>query len=222
MNKPDENTLNRWLRGELEGEELRKVDAWADDHAGDLDSEFKCGIGWEALGLGTEFTNAVPASVEPPYPDFFNHKLQQTIEADELEQAKQAEQSVAPVVTPVEAEPGISLWVKLRWMLMPTAVAAGVAFYAGSQMTQIHPDTPALEDAFVAYERVYVPDSEVAASFSETDRATEIVLEGLHPISDELDIVKGDTSKGTPPTMMVLNPKPKSSADTLDNQVTFF
>ena len=78
MNKPDEQTLNRWLLGELEGEELRQVEAWANDHAGDLDSEFKCGIGWEALGA--DFMKQIPASEEPPYPEFFNHKLQQAIE----------------------------------------------------------------------------------------------------------------------------------------------
>lgn len=214
MNKPDENTLNRWLRGELEGEELRKVDAWADEHAGDLDSEFKCGIGWDALGLGSDFMKAVPASVEPPYPEFFNSKIAQSIEADG------SEQSVEPVIF---AEPSIGIWQKLRWMFMPTAVAAGVAFYAGSQMTESGADSPAVGgSSIVAYERVYVPDSDVAASFSETDRATEIVLEGLHPISDELDIVRGETSDGTPPTMMVIHPMLQSGEDSQENQVTFF
>jgi len=208
MNKPDEHTLNRWLRGELEGEELRKVDAWANDNAGDLDSEFKCDIGWDALGA--DFMQAIPASEEPPYPEFFNSKIQQSIQADVLEQA-------APV--PVNAEP--SIWQKLRWMVLPTAAAAAIAFYAGSQMTQ--PATPAGDSpGIVSYERVYVPDSDVVAAFSESDRATEIVLEGLHPISDELDIVKGETSFGEPPTMMVIQPKQETETDPSANHVSFF
>lgn len=213
MNKPDEHTLNRWLLGELEGEELRKVEAWANDHAGDLDSEFKCGIGWEALGA--QFMNAISSSEEPPYPEFFNHKLQQAIEAEDS--------NLSPV--PVDTIPEVSLWQKLRWMVMPTAVAAGVAFYAGSQMTQPSSDTPLAGvgevATIVSYERIYVPDNDVFAAFSETDRATEIVLKGLHPISDELDIVKGDTSVGTPPTMMVTHPN-EDGSDFSENPVTFF
>ena len=209
MNKPDENTLNRWLLGELEGEELRKVEAWADENVGELDSEFKCNIGWEALGA--DFMKAVPASEEPPYPEFFNHKLQQTIEAGDVEQN----------TVPAQAEPGI--WQKLRWMVMPTAIAAGIAFYAGSHLTSGSVAPGGDQGGIVSYERVYVPNSNVVAAFSETDRATEIILEGLTPISDELDIVKGETSLGDPPSMMVIHPSPQNpQTDPSDNQVTFF
>lgn len=206
MNKPDDITLNRWLNGELEGEELRKMEAWAEENAADLDAEFTCNIGWDALG--SDYMKEVAASEEPPYPEFFNHKLQQAIEADGLEQT---ETLTEPVTSPV-TEP--SIWQKLRWMVLPTAVAAGVAFYAGSHMTPATDQKGAVQAS--NFESVYIPDSGVVAAVSETDGATEIVLEGLKPIADELDIVKGETSLGTPPAMMVI--QPEQPAD----QVNFF
>ena len=210
MNKPDEHTLNRWLRGELEDEELREVDAWAEINAGDLDSEFQCNIGWDALGA--DYMKAIPASEEPPYPEFFNSKIQQSIQAAGPDQTPQS--------VPAQSQAVHSIWQKIRWIFMPTAIAAGIAFYAGSQMTQTA--TPDVGPELVSYERVYVPDSGVVAAFSETDRATEIVLEGLHPISDELDIVKGETSLGESPAMMVIFPKQESDMDLSTNPVTFF
>ncbi len=183
MNRPDEKTLNRWLEGELEGEELRKIDAWAETHAGDLDNEFKCEIGWEALN--DEMMSAIPESTEPPYPEFFNSKIQQAI-LDEMP------------ATNVEL-PASSLWQKLRLVVAPAAISALVAFYAGTQMQNSQATDPS--EVVSEESSVYVPHTGIVAAISESNEATEIILNGLNPISDELDIAAGDTSPGNSPMM---------------------
>ena len=179
MNRPDEKTLNRWLEGELEGEELRKVDTWAEAHAGDLDNEFKCEIGWDALN--DEMMSAMPVSTEPPYPEFFNSKIQQAISEENV------------------VVPSSSLWQKLRLMIAPAAIAALVAFYAGTQMQNTQPTSSA--EVVAEESSVYVPHSGIVAAVSESTDATEIILNGLTPISDELDIAAGETSPGRSPMM---------------------
>jgi hypothetical protein len=184
MNRPDEKTLSSWLEGELEGEELRKVDTWAETHVGELDEEFKREIGWCALN--DELMASLPDSEEPPYPEFFNSKIEQAI-SEVTQHGTLSEPSSPP------------LWQKIRLMIAPAAFAAMVAFYAGTQMQNEKPaDIPA-----VASEQssVYVPNNGIVAAVSESNDATEIILSGLTPISDELDIASGDTSPGRSPMM---------------------
>lgn len=201
MNRPDEKTLCSWLEGELEGEELRKVEVWAEANADDLDAEFKCDIGWDALS--DEMMATLPASEEPPYPEFFNAKVQQAIETGSLPAS-----AIESVVVPAPA----SLWQKLRLMVAPAAIAALVAFYAGMQMRVAEP--VGSDDLAVEQSSVYVPHQGIVAAVSESNGATEIVLDGLAPISDELDIVAGETTAGSSPMM----------ANTLEDvqQYTFF
>ena len=199
MNKPDEKTLNRWLNGELEGEELSQVETWAEQHAGDLDAEFKCSIGWDALN--DECMSSIAASEEPPYPEFFNHKIQQAIENEAHESSFNETPAAQAAPDNVISSPGI--WQKLRWMVLPTAAAAAIAFYAGSNLTQSPANSDRASSGLVAsYDGVYTPDSGVVAAVSESESATEIVLEGLKPISDALDIAHGETSQGDSPYMM--------------------
>ncbi len=188
MNRPNDNTLERWLEGELEGEELLEVDAWAESHAGDLDEEFKCEIGWSALD--DDFLASLPDTEEPPYPDFFNSKIQQAI-------------SEGVVQEDVGGESGSSLWRNLRLVILPAAVAAMVAFYAGTKMQGVDEGVDeGVDDAVASVENsVYVPHSGIVADVSESVDATEIVLSGLAPISDNLDIAAGETSPGDSPMM---------------------
>ena len=188
MNRPDEKTLSSWLDGELEGEELRKIEAWAETNAGDLDAEFKCKIGWDALN--DEKLASMPASEEPPYPEFFNSKLKQAIMSDG--------EAEVPLSSGAESR---SLWQKVRHMMAPAAVAAMVAFYAGTKMGGS--DAAVGSDMVVEDIGVYVPDGGIVAAVSESDDgSTEIILDGLTPISDELDIVAGETSPGQSPMMV--------------------
>ncbi|MFT5905308.1 MAG: hypothetical protein ACI9E1_000904 [Cryomorphaceae bacterium] len=184
MNRPDDKILSSWLEGELEGEELRKVDTWAETHVGDLDKEFKCEIGWCALN--DELMASISDSQEPPYPEFFNSKIQQAIFEDMQHQAV--------------SEVSSSSWLqKLRLMLAPAAIAALVAFYAGTQMQSEQPAN--IPELTAEQSSVYVPHNGIVAAVSESNDATEIILSGLAPISDELDIAAGDTSPGRSPMM---------------------
>lgn len=210
MNKPNEQILNQWLSGELEGEELLQIEEWAETHAGDLDEEFKCDIGWEALGAN--HMSALASSEEPPYPEFFNHKLEQAIQASETESVEGniAQDKVVEMSSPSPAKS--ALWSKISQMVIPAAAAAAIAFYAGSQI-----NSGENAGSLVAGEGVYVPDAAVVAAVSTSDNATEIVLEGLEPISDDVDIVRGETSQPSSDTMMVSVPGALDLGDVVIN-----
>ena len=189
MNKPDDATLNRWLNGELKGTELEQVEAWAEVNADDFDETFQCNIGWEALR--GEIIKSVPKSEEPPYPEFFNHKREQSILAEQ-EQPKESM---------TEAQP--SMWQRFRWAFMPAAFAGmAVCFYAGTKMNNPTVESSTVVSADGAQQEVYVPQSGVVAKVSETEGSTEIILDGLTPIPDSLDIAAGDSSTGNSPMMM--------------------
>ncbi len=179
MNKPSEKTLRLWLEGELEGDRKQEVESWAETNPEELDAEFKCDIGWDALN--DECFASMPASEEPPYPEFFNHKILQTIQ----EENENALESVKGQELEHASSPG--LWQKLRWMLAPAAVAAVAAFYAGSVLSNSS-NTLADSKSGVTNNSVYLPNSGIVAAVTESSDATEIVLSGLTPVSDELDI----------------------------------
>ncbi len=189
MNKPDENRLNSWLEGELEGEELRKMEAWAVAHLAELDDEFKSEIGWSARN--DEMLKRLPSSEEPPYPEFFNHKILQSISEESEHQLVSA--SARSVST---------FWQKLRIIIAPAAIAALVSFYAGTQLRSQQPTQPEMAiEVTTEVSSVYVPIDGIAAKVSESGDTTEIVLSGLEPIADELDIVgRAPSSKLLPMT----------------------
>lgn len=184
MNQPDEKCIRRWLDGELEGKELRAMESWAESHASELESQ----MGWKALG--NEIKQVTPDSVEPPYPDFFNQKIKQSIIS------QQNEQTVAVK--------SAGLITKLRWLFAPLAVACmTLCFYAGTMVHQ--QPTPASTVSLPPEEtqEVYTPMGGVSAHVSESEIATVIVLDGLDQIPDSLDIVSGETGPGRSPMMMV-------------------
>ncbi|MGJ8672365.1 hypothetical protein [Rubritalea sp.] len=179
MNKPENATIQSWLNGELEGGALREMEAWAEEHAEELEME----MGWQPLGQ--EITEIVPANEQPPHADFFNERVKlHALAADEE-------------VTP--AKPA-SFWQKLNWLLAPTAIA-GVAlgFYLGSSVDST--------DTAVAYtlqaEEVYTPVKGVSSEVVESESATIIVLEGLDEIPESIDIVMGESSFGVSPMLLV-------------------
>lgn len=183
MNKPDKKTLRLWLDGELEGDKKRELDSWAEENAAELDSEFKCDIGWDALSDDCMAT--LPSSLEPPYPEFFNHKILNAIQEEEAAEVQLLDNLV------LENSGSASLWQKLRWMIAPAAVAAVAAFYAGttiSSKNSVATDTVAIGKSGISSSSVYLPNSGIVAAVSESNYATEIVLSGLTPVSDELEI----------------------------------
>lgn len=177
--KPDDMTLTQWMDGELEGEELRSVEAWAQEHPELL-------VERDAVqAMSASISEHVEADVEPPYPDFFNQKILRAIEEEE-----HAAQSMV-----AKEEKGTrGFW---QWLTAPVAIpmamgAMVVCFYLG---TQFGNQPPAYDGALVVAAppsagSVYTPDGAVSAAIfkSEKAEATVIVLEGLDDIPDDLEM----------------------------------
>ncbi len=180
MNNPDESTIQRWLKGELEGNELKQMEAWAEENATELEAK----MGWDALG--DEISQALPSEQEPPYADFFNERVKH--HAVELVET-------SPLT---KASP---LWKRFNWILTPAAVAGmAFCFYLGTRIDQ---EATAMEQAVAVLEEVYTPASGVHSEVIISGDSTVIVLDGLDEIPDTLDIVSGETGQGASPRMMV-------------------
>jgi anti-sigma factor RsiW len=167
--KPDETTLALWLDDELTGSDLASVEAWAATQPEQLAAR-------EEIRRWREMvTSNMAASVEPPYPDFFNSRVLQSIREQ------------APVPTPPEKKP--FFW---KSWLMPIAACAGMAFtfWAGMK-TQSVPeiDVTGAPRAIPVDPVVYTPENGVNAEWftSSEASATVIVLNGINAIPDSMD-----------------------------------
>ena len=182
MNNPDESTIQNWLKGELEGNELKQMEAWAEENAAELEAK----MGWDALG--DEISQALPSEQEPPYADFFNERVKH--HAVEL-----VETSPATKAAP--------LWKRFNWILTPAAMAGmAFCFYLGTRIDQ---DVATTEQSAAVLEDVYTPASGVHSEVLHSGGITVIVLDGLDEIPDTLDIASGETGHGLSPRMMVKN-----------------
>lgn len=167
--KPDETTLALWLDDELTGSDLASVEAWATTQPEQLAAR-------EEIRRWREMvTSNMAASVEPPYPDFFNSRVLQSIREQ------------APVPTPPEKKP--FFW---KSWFMPIAACAGMAFtfWAGMK-TQSVPeiDVAGAPRAIPVDPVVYTPENGVNAEWftSSEASATVIVLNGINAIPDSMD-----------------------------------
>jgi hypothetical protein len=169
---PDETTLARWLEDDLQGAQLAAFEATIQGNAELLARRAEVRL-WRA-GVAA----VMPAVSEPPYPEFFNSRIQKAI------------RELTPKLSP--APPKAVFW--RAWWMPATAVAGMVlAFWAGIKtggVTQVvtHANVnpvPLLAQAPV----VYTPERGVDAEwFSSTKAsATVIVLEGVEAIPDTLD-----------------------------------
>lgn len=177
---PDETTLTLWMDGELEGEDLQRMEAWAQEHPELLAER-------DAIqALSQNMQQNLPASVEPPYPDFFNERIQRAIQEE-----------TAPVTAPTQSSGGF--W---KWLAAPLAAGAmAVCFYLGTQVAPT--GTNPMQNTSVA-STVYTPDNSVEANIfvANNQEATVIVLEGLEDIPDDLDMV-GSPYDQNPDRVMV-------------------
>lgn len=168
---PDEITLTLWMDGELEGDALEKVESWARNHPEVLAER-------EAVqAVSASIRANLPASIEPPYADFFNQRILRHIDDETSEPAA--------VTRP-------SFWQQFgRWLAIPVAAAAmAVCFYVGTQVGE-QPESAATTYTVATVPTVYTPDGDVSADMfkSEDADAVIIVLEGLEDIPDDFDIV---------------------------------
>lgn len=166
---PDETTLALWLDDELTGEKLAAVEAWASSNPGQIEAREEVRR-WRAT-----VASAIPACEEPPYPDFFNSRILQSI----------AEQSPK-----VEQAPRKSF----RWnsWFMPVTACAGMAlaFWVGTQTSGTQEfDVAGAPKAIPVEPMVYTPEKGVQAEWFASNKAsaTVIVLNGVTAIPDAMD-----------------------------------
>jgi len=166
---PDESLLALWLDDELHGEELAAVEAWA------LNQPEQLAARDEVRKWRTMMSAALPAVEEPPFPDFFNSRIEKAIREQ-------------PVAKPVAAPATTSFW--RSWFVPATAFAGmAVAFWVGTQTQS--PDQLAAKPVseIQAAPVVYTPEQGVDAHWfaSSNASATVIVLEGVSAIPSTLD-----------------------------------
>ena len=164
---PDETSLALWLDDELTDGSLASVEAWAATQPEQLAAREEIRR-WRAT-----MASAFPASEEPPFPEFFNSRVIQTI------------RDSAP--KPVAKKP-------FSWnsWLMPLSACAGIvmAFWFGKQSQRpVEYDVSNAPKAIPVESVVYTPESGVEANWfaSKEASATVIVLNGVAAIPDATD-----------------------------------
>ena len=166
MNRKEE-LITRWIDGELNEETREEFDALMAE-----DSEFCERIREEAEGIGSAMRSEISADVEPPYPDFFNSQIQKRI--------RQASHATVPD----NASGGASV---LWWLRSPFTWGAAALF-----MLMLLTRNDDGVSGSGSYEiSTYAPDPRVSVERAEYDddaQATVIMLTGLEPIPDDVEV----------------------------------
>jgi hypothetical protein len=158
-----------WLDDELEGEDLATFETWVSGQPEHLAAREEVRR-WRAL-----VASAMPASEEPPYPDFFNSRIAHAIR----EQAPK-------VSVPSTRRP---FW---KSFLMPMAACAGMVltFWVGTQSRNTSPEynVEGAPRAILVEPLVYTPENGVEAEWFSSDASSMvIVLNGVRAIPDTMD-----------------------------------
>ena len=166
---PDDTRLALWLEDELEGEELAAFEKWVAGNP-ELLAAREDARRWRAM-----MAQNIPADVEPPYADFFNHRIQKSI--PDLQPA-----------APVASRPRFSL----RSWLMPIAACAGMVLAFQLGLKKAAPpeiDVTGAPRAIPVEPVLYIPENGVEAEWfdSRSAFATVIVLDGVQAIPDDID-----------------------------------
>ena len=162
---PDEIKLALWLDDELTGEDRAAVDAWAGSE--ELAAR-EATRRWRSL-----MASSLPAAEEPPYPDFFNSRIQQAIRADE----------------PAIAVRPAGFW-KSWWTPVVACAGMVLAFWVGTKSPSVPEyDVSRAPKAIPVSPEVYTPESGVMAEWLPATKAaaTVIVLNGVTAIPDATD-----------------------------------
>ncbi len=167
---PDEAKLALWLEDELVGNELATFEAWV------LGQPEQLAAREEIRRWRSVIASAVPASVEPPYPDFFNSRIAQAIR----------NQTPKAAVIPEKR--------RYSWqsVFFPLAACAGMvaAFWVGTKsQPKAEIDVAGAPRAIPVEQIIYTPESGVKAELiaSHVASAMVIVLDGVRAIPDSTD-----------------------------------
>lgn len=188
---PSEEQLTRWMDNELTGDELARMELWAQDHP-EFQAEYDA-----VQAMRSDIRANIPASVEPPYSEFFNQRILRAIEDDQLAASKNQAQ---------DGNHWMAWLLNNKWMALPTAAAAmALCFYLGMQVND-RPQELAPMAAMLTKPVIYTPDGDIKAEvFSSNDNgATVIVLDGLDDIPDELEIAGKPYSGETQQTAVAM------------------
>lgn len=168
---PDKQSLLLWLEDELDAGEQARIDAWAIDQPEWLAKRAEARLWKQSLRA------AVPASVEPPYPEFFQAKLERALREESYhnEQAREHKSEDVRGTTPSAS------WWKKAWMPASVAAALALGFLAAEMRTEAKPEQTLV---------IYTPEEGVKAEFFETSPAegTVIVLNGVAAIPDDFEV----------------------------------
>ncbi len=164
---PDETRLALWLDDELTGTDLSEMEAWAATHPEQLAARE------ELRSFRNMMAANLPASEEPPYPDFFLCRINQGI------------RDLQATAMPAKPTAAVSFW---KSWVMPLAACAGMvlAFGIGKRSNEA---AGALTVVPSVSPVVYTPEEGVDAEwFASTGAgANVIVLEGVAAIPDSTD-----------------------------------
>ncbi|MEI7911626.1 MAG: hypothetical protein WCK77_18490 [Verrucomicrobiota bacterium] len=187
--KPADITLARWLDDDLQGPELAAFESSV--HADPaLLARRQQRREWRAT-----LAAAIPAVIEPAYPEFFNHRIAKAIREQWTTQPPAR-------TTPPPARPAAAWW-RVWWMPATAVAGMTLAFWVGTKNGQVTRVValadPASAPLVVPAPAVYTPEHGVAAeAFTSPDAAaTVIVLEGVDAIPDTLDFSESVGWHGT-------------------------
>ena len=164
---PDETRLALWLDDELTGTDLSEMETWAATRPEQLAARE------ELRSFRNMMAANLPASEEPPYPDFFLSRVNQGI------------RDLQATAAPAKPTAAVSFW---KSWVMPIAACAGMvlAFGIGKRSNDA---AGALTVVPSVSPVVYTPEEGVDAEwFASTGAgANVIVLEGVAAIPDSTD-----------------------------------
>lgn len=170
---PDETKLALWLEDELQGADLAAFEVWLGDQADQTKYFSKRD---EARAWRHRISSVLPASVQPPYPDFFNKRIEQAIRQSQ------------PKITRIEKP-----WLSWKSLLLPVAACIGMVltFMLGMQNrpAPLEVNVRGAPKAIPVEPILYTPETGVVADFfsSQGASATVIILSGVDAIPDETD-----------------------------------
>jgi hypothetical protein len=183
---PDDAILALWLEDELDGEDFAKVEAWAQSQPDQLAMR-ESARKWKAM-----INAGIPATEEPPYPDFFNARIARSISQQKVQQAPEAKPANSipfwrKFALPLAAGVGMAFtfWLGIHSRSIPV-VESIAEMTAPGEMTQLADASENLPPT------VYTPENGVRAECFDSDAAsaTVVILEGLAAIPKETDLTR--------------------------------
>ena len=176
MNRKEE-IITRWIDGELNEEDRAEFDELMKD-----DPEFCARGRQQAEGIGDAMRSEISNDVQPPYPDFFNSQIQKRIR-------QESRQSSA-----TNSASGFSV---LWWLRSPLTWGAAALFLI--MLFSRNDQLSSGDGSYVV--STYAPDPKVKVERAEYDddaEATVIMLTGLDPIPDDVEIEGRDITAYEP------------------------